>query len=409
MPRRSRRVPVISRELRRRGSRRVSRAYVSAAAVACLALGLAGAGALGAGGPVDIRGTYDATSHVGGASYPQAWHVTSENLTTGAFRGVDTSPVGNFSIVGTVTGNRLTVTVAQGGYSSRGTATITVAGGTAHIAGTFVDSNGTRGTWASTFPLSGAHATTSTTSTTTSTSTTTTTTPTSAKRPTFTAVVCTIAVTSSSSSCTGQVADAGVQRSNPPTGTVTFSAASGTVGTSCTLAGTPGSPGIASCTVSYIPSANLVQGEPPPVSADYSGDATFAPSSGASSYQPASVLVPSTVVATPVGGIPNNLINQNPYVVSADERLTVPGNTNTVMLRAGVASPAVAATPKQIGSASYKLRPLASIAATIKLTAAGRKLLAKHKTLNAVLTITTTAAGKPTKTATRHLTLKTHA
>ena len=191
----------------------------AALVVACLALGGLTVGALGGNGPVDIRGVYDATSHVGAAAYPQTWHVTQENLTTGAFSGVDTSEVGNFSIVGKVTGSSLTVTVSQGTYVSRGTATLTVSGGRVHMAGTFVDSNGTRGTFAATFPLStgSAHPTTTTTKTTT---TPTTTTPTAAKRPTFTAVVCTIAVTTPSSSCTAQVADASVQRSSPPTGTV---------------------------------------------------------------------------------------------------------------------------------------------------------------------------------------------
>ena len=116
----------------------------------------------------------------------------------------------------------------------------------------------------------------------------------------------------------------------------------------------------------------------------------------------------SIAIANPGGSIPANLVNANPYPVSTDETLTVSGDTYTVMIRAGVDRAGTAAKPKLIGRASYRLRALASIAATIKLTAAGRALLAKHTTLAAVLTVTTQAAGKPTKTATRHLTLKAH-
>jgi len=225
--------------------------------------------------------------------------------------------------------------------------------------------------------------------------------PPSAKKPTFTAVVCTIVVNGPGSTCTAQVADAGIGRSTPPSGTVTFSAASGSVGSSCTLAGTPGSPGIASCTVSYTPSANLVQGEPPPVTARYPGDALFEASSGGSSYQPASVLGPSTITETGSGGIPTDLVNENPFPVSADEALTVSGIS---LASARVTQHAEGIT--LIGKASFSLKPLASKLATIKLNAKGRALLAKHRSLHAVLTVTTRAKGKPTRKTTRRVLLK---
>ena len=59
-----------------------------------------------------------------------------------------------------------------------------------------------------------------------------------------------------------------------------------------------------------------------------------------------------------------------------------------------------------IGSTTFYLKPLASIVAKIKLTAAGRKLLTKQKKLNATLTITTHAQPKATKTVVRHLVIK---
>jgi hypothetical protein len=216
-----------------------------------------------------------------------------------------------------------------------------------------------------------------------------------ARKPTFTAVVCTIVVNGPGSTCTAQVADAGIGRSSPPTGTVKFSASAGLVGSSCTLAGTPGSPGIASCTVSYTPPSNLVQGEPPPVSARYSGDTTFEASAGGSSYKPASVLGPSVITATGSGGIPTDLVNQNPFPISADEVLTVSG-----------ISLASARGVTQIGKATFTLKALASKLATIKLNAKGRALLAKRKSVTAVLTVTTRAKGKAPKKITRRLTLK---
>ena len=223
-----------------------------------------------------------------------------------------------------------------------------------------------------------------------------------AKKPTFTAVVCTIAVGAGSSTCTAQVADASPVRGNPPTGTVRLSAAKGIVGSSCTLAGTPGSPGIASCTVSYTPPLDLVAGEPPPVSADYAGDATFEASSGGSGYTPASVVVAGDVTVSIDGAIPTTLANANPFPVSADELLTVSGTIHGVMLRAGATAP----KPKVIGRTTVRLAPFGAAAAKVKLTAAGRALLGRHKVLHATLSVTTRAAGKPTKTATRRVTIK---
>jgi len=226
-----------------------------------------------------------------------------------------------------------------------------------------------------------------------------------AKLPTFTSVVCNIVVNGPGSTCAAQVADESPLRGYPPTGTVNFTAQSGTVGKSCILAGTPGSPGIASCTVSYVPSANLVQGEPPPVSAAYSGDGTFSPSSGNSSYKPASVLVPPSVPIDLTGtgsqpgsneGIPTDLVNQNAFPVSADEQLTV----------SGAITLSVDAKPRVIGHLAVHLKPLAVVAARIKLSATGRALLRKHRSLHASLRVTTRAAGKPTTAVTAHVLLK---
>ena len=109
------------------------------------------------------------------------------------------------------------------------------------------------------------------------------------------------------------------------------------------------------------------------------------------------MLGPSVITETASGGIPTDLVNQNPFPVSADEVLTVSG-----------ISLASARGVTQIGKATFSLRPLASKLATIKLNAKGRALLTKRKSLNALLTVTTRAKGKATKKTTRRLTLKAH-
>ena len=95
-------------------------------------------------------------------------------------------------------------------------------------------------------------------------------------------------------------------------------------------------------------------------------------------------------------------MNENDFPVDTDEELTVPATTNTVMLRGGAAK----GKPKVIAHTKLHLRPLASVAAKLRLTGTGRALLAKHGALHATLTVTTRAAGKPVKTTTRHVTIK---
>jgi hypothetical protein len=227
----------------------------------------------------------------------------------------------------------------------------------------------------------------------------------------FTAVQCTIStVAPGSSSCTAQVAGYGSSHLVSPTGTVAFSARSGTVGSACTLAATPGSPGISSCTVSYAPAASLSPGTPPPVGARYSGDANFGPSAGECSFVPRSVLVSPVLesgVVSAVGdgtseGIPVDLTNPNPFPVSADEQLTVSGYPEVAN------SSAVSAKRRAqtIGRASVKLAPVHGAVTRVRLSRAGAKLLKKHHRLKAVLVIVTKRPGQPSRTARHKLTIK---
>jgi hypothetical protein len=229
----------------------------------------------------------------------------------------------------------------------------------------------------------------------------------------FVAVQCTIStVAPTSSTCTAQVAGYGSSHPVSPTGTVTFAAASGTVGSACALAATPGSPGVSSCTVSYLPAASLTPGTPPPVSAHYSGDANFGPASGESSFVPRSVLLfegESVSSTTEVAdgesseGIPVDLTNPNPFPVSADEELTVSGYPPVANSSSATA---LAARTQAIGRVVVKLGPLKTVATKVKLSRGGAKLLKRHKHLKTTLVVVTKRAGQRSSTARHKLLVK---
>lgn len=261
------------------------------------------------------------------------------------------------------------------------------------ISGTWTSNEGQSGTWSAT--LAGAPPTTS------------------KKGSSFTAVQCIIStVAPNTSTCTAQVAGYGSSHAVSPTGSVSFTASSGTIGSGCVLAATPGSPGISSCTVSYVPSATLSAGTPPPVSAHYSGDSNFGPSSGASSYVPHSVVLfedESVTEDTAVSdggtseGIPVDLTNTNPFPVSADEMLTVSGYPPVANSSSATA---VAARTQVIGHASLNIARLQTVAAKVKLSPGGARLLKKRKQLTAVLVVVTKRSGQPSKTVRQKLLIK---
>jgi hypothetical protein len=146
------------------------------------------------------------------------------------------------------------------------------------------------------------------------------------------------------------------------------------------------------------------------VSARYSGDAHFGPSSGECSFVPRSVLVSpvlesGAVSATGSGsseGIPVDLTNPNPFPVSADEQLTVSGYPEV----ANSSAVSAKSRTQTIGRASVKLAPARSVVTKVKLTRGGAKLLKRHHKLKAVLVIVTKRAGQPSKTVRHRLTIK---
>jgi hypothetical protein len=363
-----------------------------AIALVALALGLAPTPALAA---TNITGTWDCCGAGGAAE--QDFVITDSS---GSLSGKGLQPDGaSFAVItGSVSGSSVTiVTTYEASFAAGYVATFvgTVEASGQAMSGSWTSNAGQAGTWTATLAAGSGTSTTKPGSS-------------------FTAVQCTISVVApATSTCTAQVAGYGSSRLLSPTGTVSFSATSGTVGSSCVLAATPGSPGISSCTVSYVPSATLSPGVPPPVSAHYSGDSNFGASSGASSYVPRSVVLfedENVTEDTEVSdggtreGIPVDLTNQNPFTVSADEQLTVSGyppvaNTSSV-------STAHTARTQVIGNTSITLAPLQTIATKVKLSPGGAKLLKKHKRLKVVLVVVTKRAGQPAKTVKHKLLIK---
>jgi len=115
-----------------------------AAAGAVLALCLSATAAL-AGGPIDMLGTFHMVAVADGGSFPQDWDITSYDQQTGTFSGTD----GIETFSGTLTGQSLTCTGSQPGYTWHGVATVSGATGSLEITGTFTDTNGATGTFTS--------------------------------------------------------------------------------------------------------------------------------------------------------------------------------------------------------------------------------------------------------------------
>ena len=103
------------------------------------------------------------------------------------------------------------------------------------------------------------------------------------ERPSSTQVICNYDVATGTDTCGANVADAGAPPTITPTGQVRFTSNFGGTfrGDSCTLAQTPDSPGVASCTVQFLPPPTQPVIQPGGVSATYAGDAEHSGSGGA--------------------------------------------------------------------------------------------------------------------------------
>jgi hypothetical protein len=95
---------------------------------------------------IDVRGTWNALESYGEALDVETMDINTENLTTGAFSGTITSPVGLEIMKGTILGGTASFTITLGTSTDRGSATVAVTGATVRIQGTFSNPTGGHGT-----------------------------------------------------------------------------------------------------------------------------------------------------------------------------------------------------------------------------------------------------------------------
>ncbi len=99
-----------------------------------------------AGAAFDIRGAWNALNTYEGVVYQATMDIVFENVSTGAFSGTITSPVGIEAMKGTVRGKTMTFTITLGASTQEGTAGVSKTGTKAKIQGTFTNANGRHGT-----------------------------------------------------------------------------------------------------------------------------------------------------------------------------------------------------------------------------------------------------------------------
>lgn len=256
-----------------------------------LAATLAGAAPAHAAPGFDLRGTWRATAL---GSYNSTITITTVDCSTGAYTGSGTGGGSSWPESGTLTGNRMVGTAGPYVNLPAYTATydITFTSPDA-AAGTFDDTYGRKGGSYTYTRLSGPPAGGGCTPIPPTDDPNAQPTPTplatsdpaslNGRHPTALQVMCTYVVLTSQDTCTATVGDAAPQPTTP-TGTVRFGKTEGGFlgdGT-CVLASSPSAPSTASCSVQYQRPYGSTRF--PEISGEYSGDATHAPSRGATSF-----------------------------------------------------------------------------------------------------------------------------
>ena len=267
------------------GQESPSRWVLVAAAAAALAVGI-GVSALAAtpgvtlaASPTNISGTWTCcgtTSPGTTQAGTQDWAITESS--SGVLTGTGLTPSGSVfaTITGSQSGSNVTIVTTYTvdvGYVATFTGTVSASGTTMSGNWSSTDdgsSTGQSGSWIAS--LVGGTGTTTTGTTTTT-----------PRRPSVTLVVCNYTFADDTDVCTATVGDATGQAAQP-TGTVAFtSTVPGTTfsgGGSCALAPQTGDVGVTSCSVSY----EGTETQSLQATASYSGDSTFAPSTGATEF-----------------------------------------------------------------------------------------------------------------------------
>jgi hypothetical protein len=336
-----------------------------ATTAATLAMALA---AVAPAAAVNVTGTWQAVYHCmsgscAGQSKPDTFVLTqapgSSTVTGTGQNGATVS--------GTLSGNVLTIN-GKNPNGHTATATVTISADGQSFSGSYQDDKGTSGTISAT--REGAARTEE-----------------AARLASATQVLCNLQVALANFTCAVEVGDASTQSpAKVPTGSVKLTAPSGAFVPldSCTLVPTPGSPNVSSCSVTYVPPfAGVPTGSAAPVTAAYSGDSVFAgstglPGAGAGISPTVSPASPgpgeaSTTVSCPAGA-QSCPITANLSVVQSGQAVTAKQK------RAG--------RTVTIGSTAVTLSSGQRKTIKVSLNRAGRRLLAGHRHLVALLSVT---------------------
>jgi hypothetical protein len=370
--------------VRKRGLR--SRASVPlrclAAVAALIALPVASASAA----EVNATGTWQAVYHCEQGNC--AGHETSGTFELQQAAGSSTVSgtlrllTGQGTVTGTLSGSTLTLSgTGERGYTATGVETISADG--LSWTGSFSDNQGTSGTLTATRPslpiLNPANL-----------------------KPSAIQVICNLEVLPAVFTCEVEVSEAR-EGANPivtiPTGSVSFSAPFGGFSPlpQCQLASTPGAGTTATCSVTYSTTTKIPIGKSPPVTASYSGSSVLAPSVSQAGL---GAVVSAIIGATKVTG---EGVKATVSCPAGTETGACSTRAELALYEAGggviTARNGSSPKPKKIVIASTKLtlERGKSRVVTISLNPNGRKLLAKHKRLTALLKVSINGVVAATK------------
>ncbi len=352
--------------------RQVSRLKLAAAVVA-LAAALAAVPSAPAGAAaLNLTGIWQAAYHCAVGPCAGQVHAGTLNLKQAegsSAIGGSLSVAGELegTVAGTLTGSTLSLEgVGTNGYTAKGIETVSADG--LSFNGSYEDNHGTSGTFTAVREAPAS--------------------------PTLKAsaieVLCNLELASSQFTCSAEVGGTGA---SAPTGTVAFSATTGafTPLPKCSLTTTPGSPTVADCTVTYVPPAGgIPTGTVAPVTATYSGDSVYAPSTA---FAGAGAGISATVASAAGSG------------ESVTTAVTCPGGAKScpieaVLLVAEEGNAVVARAKRRtvtLGKLSTTLKAGEKRKLTVRLNHAGKRLLASHHRLSVLLRVS--SGGVVVKTA----------
>jgi hypothetical protein len=342
-------------------------------ALIVLAASLALSASASAAEEVNVTGTWQAVyqCQVGKCAGQERNGVFTLSQAAGSSAVTGTLNLGNGELAapvsGTVSGSVLNLEgKGTNGYSASGVETISSNG--LSWSGTYKDSVGTSGTLTATRPSLPVFAAGET-----------------EPRAAAIQVLCNYEVAPANFTCTASVGDAsGLTPSKIPTGTVSFTAPSGsfTPLPKCALVATPGSTDVASCSVTYTPATKIPTGTSAPVTGAYSGDTTFAPSAAKSGTGAVVSPIVKSAKSTGEGASTTVSCPTGPGSCTVTVALTIEESGG-----GAIAARKAKRRKLTIGSTAVTVKGGQQSTVAVKLNQAGKRLLARHKRFTAMLSI----------------------